>query len=36
MKYLYFPFQNDIDYDPTMPSNKKRYEDKYGSNLRVI
>jgi hypothetical protein len=36
MKYLYFPFQNDIDYDPSMPSNKKRYADNYGNNLQVI
>jgi hypothetical protein len=29
MKWLYFPLPNDIKDDPTMPANKKRYEDKY-------
>jgi hypothetical protein len=36
MKYLYFPFANDIDFDPTMPANKSRYETKYGNNLQVV
>lgn len=36
MKYLYFPFQDDISYDPTMPANKARYEKKYGTGLRVV
>ena len=34
MKWLYFPFKN-IDNDPTMPRNLKRYQDKYGANLTV-
>ena len=26
--WIYFPFK-DIEHDPTMPSNAKRYQDKY-------
>ncbi|MGH7078387.1 MAG: hypothetical protein ACREFU_09835 [Acetobacteraceae bacterium] len=34
-KWLYFPF-DDISKDPTMPGNRKRYEEKYKANLTVV
>lgn len=35
MRWLYIPFAN-IQDDPTMPGNKKRYTDKYQARIGVI
>jgi hypothetical protein len=36
MKTLYFPFQDDIKDDTSMPANRERYRKKYGASLRVV